>query len=466
MSSIHRRGCGSIFSTLAGVILLALASSGCSAAGNEGDLATQGAEQAIAAGNYNFGTLASPGKCLDVNAAGTADGSNIQSWTCNGSGAQSFRADDLGGGLVRLVNTNSNKCVDIAAAGTADGTNVQLWTCNGTGAQSFRVDDLGGGNVRIVNPNSNKCIDVAAAGTADGTNVQLWTCNGTNAQAWRPANIGTPPAGGGTPTSSCAAWQAGHNYVTGDKVLYNGSGYIATHDNPGYDPTISTWFWSPTTGCSAGGTTTGGGGTTTGTGFSAIVSEGQFNAMFPSRNGFYSYAQLVAATGSYTGFVNTGDTATRKREAAAFLANVDHETGGLVYIEEIAKAPYCGGGCSCAAGKQYYGRGPLQLSWNYNYCAAGSALGLNLQGDPDMVARDAKVAWQTSLWFWNTQTGAGTMTGHNAMVNNAGFGQTIRTINGSIECNGGAPASVQARVNAYVRFCGVLGVDPGANTGC
>src|SRR5262245_3574989 len=80
---------------------------------------------------YNFGTLASPGKCLDVNGSGSADGTNIQSWTCNGSGAQSFWVQDLGGGSSRLVNTTTAKCVDVNAAGTADGTNIQLWTCNG-----------------------------------------------------------------------------------------------------------------------------------------------------------------------------------------------------------------------------------------------------------------------------------------------------------------------------------------------
>ncbi|WP_249044319.1 chitinase, partial [Crossiella equi] len=68
-------------------------------------------------------------------------------------------------------------------------------------------------------------------------------------------------------------------------------------------------------------------------------------------------------------------------------------------------------GCP-AGGSAYYGRGPLQLSWNYNYKAAGDALGLNLLGDPYRVQRESAVAWKTALWFWNTQTGAGRMTAH------------------------------------------------------
>ena len=122
--------------------------------------------------------------------------------------------------------------------------------------------------------------------------------------------------------------------------------------------------------------------------------------------------------------------------------------------------------CPCAPGKRYFGRGPIQLSWNYNYCAAGQALGLNLRADPDLIARDATVAWKTGLWFWMTQTGAGFQTAHNAMSTGAGFGETIRTINGSLECNGGNPGQVQSRVNLYNSFTQKLGVSMGNNTGC
>jgi predicted chitinase len=281
--------------------------------------------------------------------------------------------------------------------------------------------------------------------------------------------VSTPPASPSPSSCNLPAWQAGHNYVTGDQVLDNGNAYVATHDNPGYDPTISTWFWSPiacTGGTSGGGTSTGGG--TGATGFTAIVSEATFNSMFPSRNGFYTYQGLVNAIGSFPAFANSGSSDTQKREAAAFLANMAHETGDLVFIEEVQKAAYCSpsASCPCAPGQEYYGRGPIQLSWNYNYCAAGAALGLPLQSDPGLVARDSKVAWQTGLWFWMTQTGAGSMTAHSAIVNGAGFGETIRTINGGLECNGNNTGEMQSRINYYTQFCSVLGVSPGNATGC
>ncbi|MGQ4356006.1 glycoside hydrolase family 19 protein, partial [Streptomyces drozdowiczii] len=53
-----------------------------------------------------------------------------------------------------------------------------------------------------------------------------------------------------------------------------------------------------------------------------------------------------------------------------------------------------------------------------------------------------------------------------AMVNGAGFGETIRSINGSIECNGGNPAQVQSRINKYQSFTSLLGVPAGSNLSC
>ncbi|MEM9462466.1 MAG: glycoside hydrolase family 19 protein [Myxococcota bacterium] len=295
---------------------------------------------------------------------------------------------------------------------------------------------------------------------------------------WDPTSCGgggdgDPPPPPPPPGDDCnvPTWTPGQWYVAGDVVHYAADGqlYIAEHDNPGYDPTISTWFWDPTS-CGDGGD---GGGPPPpppppGDGVGSLISAAQFATIFPNAAPFYTYSAFIEATQTYPAFAGSGDPTTDRRELAAFLANISHETGGLVYIEEIAMGEYCSPsvGCPCAPGRKYYGRGPIQLSWNYNYCAAGAALGLNLQANPDLVAQDATVAWQTALWFWMTSTGAGTSTCHDAMVGGSGFGQTIQTINGALECGGGNPAQVQSRIDTYLSITAVLGVDPGGNLGC
>ncbi|WP_432838987.1 glycoside hydrolase family 19 protein [Dactylosporangium sp. CA-092794] len=203
-----------------------------------------------------------------------------------------------------------------------------------------------------------------------------------------------------------------------------------------------------------------------------VLTEAQFDQMFPNRNSFYTYSGLTAAMGKYAAFATTGDATVQKREMAAFLANVSHESGGLQYVEELDQSAW-GNYCDpaqpygCPAGKTaYHGRGPLQISWNTNYNAAGVALDVDLLNNPDKVKTDAAVSWGTALWFWMSQSGAGAMPAHTAITGDHGFGETIRSINGSIECNGGNAAQVQDRVDTYKNFTGILGVEPGDNLSC
>ncbi|WP_043635405.1 glycoside hydrolase family 19 protein [Nonomuraea candida] len=297
--------------------------------------------------------------------------------------------------------------------------------------------------------------------------AKWWSQNETPGTAGVWADQGVC-GGGGTPGQSCAHpnWVAGQWYAVGSIVRYtDGNYYIAVHENPGYDPVISHWYWDPYT---CGGTTP----TDPPDPGGFVVSQAQFNQMFPSRNSFYSYSGLTAAMSAFPAFAKTGSDTVKKQEAAAFLANVSHETGGLVHIVEqnTTNYPhYCDAGqpYGCPAGQAaYYGRGPIQLSWNFNYKAAGDALGVNLLNDPWKVERDSAIAWKTALWYWMTQHGPGTMTPHNAMVNGRGFGETIRSINGEKECGGANPGQVQSRVNAYQRFTQILGVSPGGNLTC
>ncbi|GLU47877.1 glycoside hydrolase family 19 protein [Nocardiopsis ansamitocini] len=273
------------------------------------------------------------------------------------------------------------------------------------------------------------------------------------------------PAAAAQAATCAPAWNPSAVYTGGGEVSYQGRNYTAKWWTQNERPGASD-VWADKGACGAGG----GGEQPNPSGF--VVSEAQFNQMFPNRNSFYTYSGLTAALGSYPAFAKTGSIEVQRREAAAFLANVSHETGGLVHIKETNQANYphyCDWGMpyGCPAGQAaYYGRGPIQLSWNFNYKAAGDALGINLLNNPYLVEQNASVAWRTGLWYWNTQTGPGTITPHNAIVNGRGFGETIRSINGSIECNGGNPAQVQSRINKFTQFTQILGTTTGSNLSC
>ncbi|WP_411100929.1 lectin [Streptomyces sp. x-45] len=114
------------------------------------------------------------GKCLDVDNSQTADGTEVQVWTCNGTGAQRWTLP--GDGTVRALD----KCLDVSGGGSTDGTRIQLWTCNGSGAQTWAPQ--ADGTVR--NPQSGKCLDASGGTWNDGTPVHLWTCHTGPNQKW------------------------------------------------------------------------------------------------------------------------------------------------------------------------------------------------------------------------------------------------------------------------------------------
>ncbi|MDT6983211.1 lectin [Streptomyces lusitanus] len=114
------------------------------------------------------------GKCLDVDNAGTADGTGVQIYTCNSSAAQRWTVPD--DGTLRALG----KCLDVSGGGSADGTRIQLWTCNGTGAQKWAAQSDG----TVRNPQSGKCMDASGGTWEDRTPVHLWTCHTGPNQKW------------------------------------------------------------------------------------------------------------------------------------------------------------------------------------------------------------------------------------------------------------------------------------------
>ena len=206
--------------------------------------------------------------------------------------------------------------------------------------------------------------------------------------------------------------------------------------------------------------------------FEKIVSRQFYEAMFPNRNSLYSYDALVSATQKYLSFCNEGSDVQCKREAAAFLANIAHETGELQHVEELNTANwphYCDPANNtypCVQGKTYHGRGPIQLSWNYNYGACGAAIRKDLLNKPELVSTDSSISWLTALWFWMTPQGQENLRCHDA-IRNFGFGKTISIINGGLECGKGqVTPQAQHRIQLYEQFTRELDVTPGENLSC
>lgn len=279
-----------------------------------------------------------------------------------------------------------------------------------------------------------------------------------------------------------------------------------------------------------------------------LITQKQFNELFPQRDKFYTYAAFIKAikelgqikmkitrravsvyqfvrtnkstgktatirqdvdwneawakvkpdstyTIDYGAFCNERDELTNKKELAAFFANVAHETrhgvngsytDGLMLIHESdTTLNYFGDSDEYppAKGKKYYGRGPMQLSYNGNYGYASDCIFGDhkiLLNNPDLITQDPVVAFKAAIYFWMTpQTHK--PSAHDVMIGkwqpNAadkaagrapGFGMVINIINGALECGQGEnnPGMLD-RIGFYQHFLAELGVsDPNCVCSC
>ncbi|MFJ8721451.1 RICIN domain-containing protein [Streptomyces sp. NPDC093269] len=134
------------------------------------------------------------GKCLDARAAGTANGTAVQQYSCNNSTAQQWSFTSTSDGYVRINNRNDPaQVVDVTDVSTADGAPLQLWAYGGGDNQQWQPVDEGGGAYHFVNRHSGKCLDVPGALTADSVQLTQYTCNGTAAQRFQVSAVSSSP---------------------------------------------------------------------------------------------------------------------------------------------------------------------------------------------------------------------------------------------------------------------------------
>lgn len=113
---------------------------------------------------------------------------------------------------------------------------------------------------------------------------------------------------------------------------------------------------------------------------------------------------------------------------AAFLAQLAHESGQLVYVRELwgptpsqlryerdatavwpprAKTdrnqlPFDLGNSQAGDGSRFRGRGLIQVTGRANYAACGTALGLDLLAQPALLEQTVN-ACRSAGWFWQSR---------------------------------------------------------------
>lgn len=95
------------------------------------------------------------------------------------------------------------------------------------------------------------------------------------------------------------------------------------------------------------------------------------------------------------------------RRLAHFMAQLAHESGGFLYMEELADgSAYEGrenlGNVRPGDGKRYKGRGPIQLTGRSNYRVFGRAIGIDLERHPEIAAVPS-IGLHTALEYWQSR---------------------------------------------------------------
>ncbi|KAJ3531983.1 hypothetical protein NM688_g7492 [Phlebia brevispora] len=118
--------------------------------------------------------------CLDVQNADFENGTAVQIYDCNGTGAQNWI---ISTGTTAIQVAGTNYCLD-AGDSPASGTQMKIWECySGLAAQTweYTADD----QIELQGQGLRQCLDLTNGDDADGTVMQIWACSdGDTNQIW------------------------------------------------------------------------------------------------------------------------------------------------------------------------------------------------------------------------------------------------------------------------------------------
>jgi hypothetical protein len=145
----------------------------------------QGARKVVLTANSRPWSGPIPGAlgCIGIAGAQQVSGTAAVSYPCYGMLTHTFGFGAVGS--LRFPGPTSPWCLDVTRGGTAVGTPVQLWRCNGTAAQTWTWDSSG----RFVNPHAQLCLDVLNHSTAKNARLVLASCTTTPSQKWDASGL-------------------------------------------------------------------------------------------------------------------------------------------------------------------------------------------------------------------------------------------------------------------------------------
>ena len=90
---------------------------------------------------HRISPINAPDMALDIDSFSKDNGANIMLWNYSGTQNQQFRFQAAGAGKVRIINRHSEKCIDTEAASSADSANILQWQCiSGATNQMFQLE--------------------------------------------------------------------------------------------------------------------------------------------------------------------------------------------------------------------------------------------------------------------------------------------------------------------------------------
>jgi len=134
----------------------------------------------------------------------------VHLWTYGGGTNQQWLPVALDSTHYKFVNLNSGSCLDVPAASTTDGVQLDQYTCNGTGAQSWTLNAVGGSATSTPVP------PTAIPTSVPATNTPIPTATGVTSSNGSPFS--------GTPYSIPGKVEAENYNTGGNGVAYGNTG--------------------------------------------------------------------------------------------------------------------------------------------------------------------------------------------------------------------------------------------------